>query len=115
METKEEQYEGGSRGPLLRMVKIPRATPADTGSRRKHGRDRLLCVHPIIKKREELGAFYTLFYELRDDAHKFLNYFRMLVSSFDELHPRFEGSLRRRKTKMRNYIQPVEILAVAIR
>jgi len=45
----------------------------------------------------------------------FLNYFRMLVSSFDELHRRLEDSLQRCNTNMRNYIQPVEMLAVAIR
>jgi len=39
----------------------------------------------------------------------------MLVSSFDKLHRRLEDSLQRRNTKMRNYIQPVEMLAVATR
>jgi len=39
----------------------------------------------------------------------------MLVSSFDELHRRLEDSLQRRNTKVTNYIQPVEMLAVAIR
>jgi len=35
---------------------------------RKRRHNRLLWVHPIIQKREEFGAFYTLFDELRDDA-----------------------------------------------
>ena len=83
--------------------------------RRKRRRDRLLWVHPIIQKREEFGFFYRLFGELRDDAKKFLNSFRMLVSSFDELRRRLEESLQRRDSKMRNYIQPAEMLAVAIR
>ena len=39
--------------------------------RRKRRRDRLLSVHPVIKKREEFGAFYTLFYELRGEANIF--------------------------------------------
>jgi hypothetical protein len=77
--------------------------------RRKPRSDRLLWVHPIIQKMEEFGAFYTLFDELRDDANKCLNYFRMLVSSFDELHRRLEDSLQRRNTKLRNNIQPVEM------
>ena len=64
---------------------------------------------------EKFGAFYTLFDELRDEANIFLNYFRMLFSSLDELHRRLEDSLQRRNTKMRNYIQPVEMLVVAIR
>ena len=39
--------------------------------RRKCRRDRLHWVHPIIKKREEFGAFYTLFVEILDDTNKF--------------------------------------------
>ena len=83
--------------------------------RRKRGLNRLHLVQPIIKKREEFGAFYTLFGELRDDAKKFFNYFRMSVSSFDEMHRRLLKSLRRRNSKMRNCIQPIEMLALAVR
>jgi len=39
----------------------------------------------------------------------------MPVSSFDEMHRRLEERLQRRNSKMRNCIQPVEMLAVAIR
>ena len=83
--------------------------------RRKRRRNRLHWVHPIIQKREEFGAFYALFGELRNDANKFFNYFRMSVSSFDELHRCWKESLQRRNIKMRNCIQPAEMLAVAIR
>jgi len=83
--------------------------------RRKRRRNRLHWVHPVIQKREELGAFYTLFGELRDDPNKFFNYFRTSVSSFDKKHRRLKESLQRRNNKMRNCIQPVEMLAVAIR
>jgi len=76
--------------------------------RRKRRRDKLHWVHPIIQKREEFGAFYTLFGELRDDANKFFNYFRMSVSAFDEMHRRLKDSLQRRNSKMRNCIQPAE-------
>jgi len=77
-------------------------------------------VHPEIKKKkrgggEELGAFYTLFAQLRDGANRFFNYFRMSVSSFDEMHRRLKESLQRRNSKMSNCIQPVEMLAAAIR
>ena len=83
--------------------------------RRKRRHNRLHWDHPIIQKREEFGAFYTLFGELRDAANKIFNYFRMSVSSFDEMHHRLKESLQRRNSKMRNCIQPVELLAVAIR
>jgi len=58
---------------------------------------------------------YTLFDELRDNENKFFKYFRMSVSSFDELHRRVMENLQRRKSKMRNCMHPVEMLAVAIR
>ena len=85
--------------------------------RRERRRYGLRWVHPIIQEREEFGASYTLFGELRDDANNFFffNYFRMYVSSFDEMHRRLKESLHRRNSKMTNYIQPVEILAVAVR
>ena len=83
--------------------------------RRKRRCNILHWVHPIIQKREEFGAFYTLFGELREDANKFFNYFRKSVSSFDEMHRRLKESLQCRNSKMRNCIQPVEMLAVAVR
>jgi len=39
----------------------------------------------------------------------------MSVSSFDEKHRRLKDCLLRRNSKMRNCIQPVGMLAVAIR
>jgi predicted transcriptional regulator len=73
-------------------------------------------VHPIIEKREEFDVFlYTLFDELRDDENKFFNYFRMSVSSLDELYRRLKENLERCSIEIRNCIQPVEMLAVAIR
>ena len=39
----------------------------------------------------------------------------MSVSSFDELHRRLKERVQRPNSKMRNSIQPVEMLAVAVR
>jgi len=39
----------------------------------------------------------------------------MSFSSFDEMRCRLTESFRRRNSKMRNYIQRIEMLAVAIR
>ena len=86
--------------------------------RRKRRRNRLHWVHPIIQKREEFDSFYTPFGELRDDAKFFFfffNCFRMSASSFDEMHRRLKESLHRRNSKMRNCIQPVEMLSVVMR
>ena len=46
---------------------------------------------------------------------EFYNYIRMSLSSFDEVRRRLKDSLQRRNSKMRNCIQPVEILAVVFR
>jgi hypothetical protein len=45
----------------------------------------------------------------------FFNSFRMSISTFDELHERLKDNLQRQNTKMRNCIQPVQMLAIAIR
>jgi len=39
----------------------------------------------------------------------------MSLSFFDEMHRRLKDSLQRRNSKMRNCIQPVEMLDFAIR
>jgi hypothetical protein len=83
--------------------------------RRKRRLKRLHWAHPVIQKREEFGVFETVFDELRDDENKFFNYFRMSDSSFDELHRRLKKSLQRRNSKIRNCIQPVKMVSVAIR
>ena len=68
--------------------------------RRKRRRNRLKWVHTIIKERDEVCAFYSLFDIIRrDKANKFSNYFLMLVSYFDELHRRLKESLHRRNCR----------------
>lgn len=76
---------------------------------------RLIWVHEINQRREDVGAFYTLFPDLRNDDEKFFNYFRMSISSFDELHNRLKPHIQRENTQLRNSIQPMEMLAITIR
>lgn len=83
--------------------------------RRKRKRVRRMWVHPLLEKREDLGAFYLLFDELRQYETKFFNYFRMSISSFDEMHAQLKDCLQRQNTKMRNCIQPVEMIAITLR
>ena len=75
----------------------------------------LIWVHPINQRREEVGAFYTMCPELRNDEEKLLNYFRMSISSFDELHNLLEHHRQRKNTRLKNCIQPVEMLAITLR
>jgi hypothetical protein len=48
-------------------------------------------VHPVIQKREEFGAFYTLFGALRDDANKFFKLFSNVCFIFRRDASPFEG------------------------
>lgn len=83
--------------------------------RNRRQRNRLHWVHPINLRREEVGIFYTLFEDLRNDDRKFFNYFRMSVGSFDELHGKLKNVLQRQNTQFRNCIQPIEMLAMTLR
>lgn len=83
--------------------------------RKRQRRNRLHWVHPINQRREEVGMFYTLFEDLRNDDRKFFNYFRMSVGSFDELHGKLKNVLQRQNTQFRNCIQPIEMLAMTLR
>lgn len=82
---------------------------------KRRQKNRQIWVHPINERREDVGAFYTLFPDLRNDEDKFFNYFRMSIASFDELHIRLKSKIQRQNTTMRNSIQPVEMLAITLR
>lgn len=83
--------------------------------RRRRRKQRFYWVHPINMKREEFGAVYTLFPQLRQHEDKFFNYFRMSVSTFDYLYNRLKNTLELQNTRMRECIQPIQMLAVTIR
>nr|CAH7715729.1 unnamed protein product [Callosobruchus chinensis] len=51
----------------------------------KSRKRRRWSVHPLNAVRHLRGAFYTVYEDLRNHEEKFLNYFRMSISSFDEL------------------------------
>nr|CAH7760243.1 unnamed protein product [Callosobruchus chinensis] len=76
---------------------------------KRRRKNRPLWVHPINERRNEVGTFYRLFEQLRQDVTKFFNYFRMWMTSVGELHGRIKDS---KNTKIRSCIQPVEILAI---
>lgn len=83
--------------------------------KRRQQRNRLVWIHPINLRRNEVGALCTLFEDLRNDEAKFFNYFRMSVSSFDELHGHIKDKIQRKNSQLRNCVQPVEMLAVTLR
>jgi hypothetical protein len=82
---------------------------------RKRRLNWLHWVHPIIKKKRKNSVSFTHYlvnYEMTQTG--FFNYFEMSVSSFDEMHRRMKESVQSCSSKMKNCIQPVEMLAVAI-
>lgn len=56
-------------------------------------RQRRWSVHPINYARILRGAYYTLHEELRTDNEKFFNYYRMSITSFDELCEKLKSTL----------------------
>lgn len=82
---------------------------------KKRKKNRMQWIHPINMKRNEAGAFFVLFEDLRNDNDKFFNYFRMSMNTFDDLHVRIRDSIQRQNTSFRECIQPIEMLAVTIR
>jgi len=72
-------------------------------------------VHPILQNRENFGVYKTLYNELRSDPKKIFNFFRMSISTFDELHVTLKEEISRKDTKMRKSIGSEEMLAIAIR
>lgn len=83
--------------------------------RRQKKKSRNYWVHPINLKREQCGAFYILFPDLLKDEDRFFTYLRMSISSFNQLHDSLKNQLQRENSKMRNCIQPIEMLVIAIR
>nr|CAH7766842.1 unnamed protein product [Callosobruchus chinensis] len=65
---------------------------------KRRGQNRLIWVHPMNERRNEVGIFYMLFEQLRQDDTKF---FKMSITSFDELHGRIRDSIQRKNTKAR--------------
>lgn len=75
---------------------------------------RRLQVDPLISQRLLVGAFVTLFNQLRDNETKFFNYFRMSSRTFDELLAKLHDKLLRSSYR-RLPISPTERLMVTLR
>nr|CAH7741507.1 unnamed protein product [Callosobruchus chinensis] len=73
---------------------------------KRRRQNRLIWIYPINEPRNEVRTFYRLFKQLIQDYTKFLNYFGMSITSFDELHVRIKVSIQRKNTKITNCIQP---------
>lgn len=78
-------------------------------------RQRNHWIHPILHDRFTHGCFVTLYPNLRKHDHKFFNYFRMSIASFDELMDIVKDDLEAREDSIRDSISPEEKLVITLR
>lgn len=83
--------------------------------RRRRRQKRKFWVHQILELENNMDNSIILFMELRSDEEKFFNYFRMSVSSFDEMNNILRSKIKREDTITRRSIQAKERLAVTLR
>jgi hypothetical protein len=76
---------------------------------------RLIWIHPVNEKREELGEFMGLIMELRKDDRRFTTYFRMKVEHFDLLLSKIKDRITKKNTNYRSPLQPELRLAITLR
>jgi hypothetical protein len=83
--------------------------------RQRRQRQRHVWVHPILRTRSEHLHFATLFEELKRHEDKFFKYFRMSLTTSNELLSVLQDRLKRQDTNMRESIPPAERLAITLR
>ncbi|CAI6363289.1 unnamed protein product [Macrosiphum euphorbiae] len=72
-------------------------------------------VHPLNLKRPENGQFPVTFMTLRSYPEEFMKYYRMSITSFDELISLVGPKLSKEHTGLRMPISPEERLTVTLR
>jgi len=72
-------------------------------------------VHPLNTNREKIGQFTTFFENIRQYPDKFFEYYRMSISSFDELLKTLRPHITKNTTEFRNPISAEERLAITLR
>jgi hypothetical protein len=83
--------------------------------KRRRTRNRRVWMHLMLSTLLTMGAFHTLFNDLREDDGKFFSYFRMSPRSFYELYSKLKDHLHKRDTNTRRCIPAKERLAVTLR
>ena len=78
-------------------------------------RKRACWVQPWLGRRKELGAYHTLFQEIKGDSKKCRDYIRMNNTQFLYLVDLLSEDLQKKETQMRECIAPSELLCIALR
>lgn len=77
--------------------------------------EREFWIHPFNLVREPSNRFFTFYGDIRKYPDKFFEYYRMSISSFDELLENLRPHITKKITKFRRPICAEERLTVTIR
>ncbi|XP_039763959.1 protein ALP1-like [Pararge aegeria] len=79
-------------------------------------RQRRYWIHPLSKGMNPNGEFFSKKYEaLKIDEKKFVAYFRMSISSFEELLSELSKYIQKKKNKGRKPVTALEMLGLTLR
>ena len=87
----------------------------DVERNKKTSRKRRWWTHPTLSHRLSIGNFHTSFNNHRIYPEKFFQYYRMSVTSFDELLGLIGENIVKQDTIMRQSIHPAERLVICLR
>lgn len=72
-------------------------------------------VHPINSDREESNKFNIFYENIRCYSENFFEYYKMSISSFDELLEKIRPFIKKQDTIFRNAISPEKRLTITLR
>lgn len=72
-------------------------------------------THPVLANRPSTGQFHVMFESHRKYPDKFFQYYRMSVTSFDELLFVVCDRIRKNDTHLKKSIEPAERLVITLR
>ncbi|CAI6368224.1 unnamed protein product [Macrosiphum euphorbiae] len=78
-------------------------------------RDREFWIHPFNKSREEKARFINFYADIRQYPLKFFEYYRMSITSFDELLEQVRPHITKKVTTFRYPVSAEERLTLTIR
>ena len=87
----------------------------DVDRNKKTSRKRRWWTHPTLSHRLSIGNFHTSFNNHRIYPEKFFQYYRMQVTSFDELLGLIGENIVKQGTIMKQNIHPAERLVICLR
>ncbi|KAF0725426.1 protein ALP1-like, partial [Aphis craccivora] len=77
--------------------------------------ERSYWIHPFNIVRETNNRFFPFYGDIRKYPNKFVEYYRMYISSFDELLEKLRPYITKKTTKFRRPVCAEERLTITIR